>query len=268
MAHRLLEQWAATFRRRLLERLERDNPAYRQRVYNNMQRLYATIRKGDVVLVEGRSHMSRIIRYFSSSHWSHVAYFAGDALIQPDQPERNTYKKRFGEDAGRLIIEAYTDKGVIVDSLEKYRHNNIRICRPYGISEEDLAQVTAEIITNIGRLYDDQNIIDFARLVLTTFFRPHQRLSHRASLGSGNDFQVICSGMIAKAFQAVGYPIVPGLASSATNPNSPYGACLIMRHYTQIMPRDYDLSPNFEIIKFNIIGQPFDYETLWHEKLM
>jgi hypothetical protein len=37
-----------------------------------------------------------------------------------------------------------------------------------------------------------------------------------------------------------------------------------MRHYSQIMPRDFDISPNFEIIKFNIIapGAPFDYRTL------
>ena len=267
MAHRLLKQWASKFRRHLLDRLEKDNPAYRQRVYNNMDRLYSTIQKGDVVLVEGRSQMSRLIRYFSSSHWSHVAYFAGDALIQPEQLGRNTYKKRFGDHAGHLLIEAFTGKGVIVESLAKYRHYNIRICRPYGISEEDLETVTADIIRNIGRRYDDQNILDFARLILSTFLRPHRRLSHRASLGSGNDFQVICSGMIAKAFQKVGYPIVPGLASRLPKTNNPYGAGLIMRHYTQIMPRDYDLSPNFEVIKFNIIGQPFDYETLWHEKL-
>jgi len=30
-------------------------------------------------------------------------------------------------------------------------------------------------------------------------------------LGNCNEFQVICSGMIAKAFQRVGYPIIPAL---------------------------------------------------------
>ena len=27
-----------------------------------------------------------------------------------------------------------------------------------------------------------------------------------------------------------------------------------MRHYSQIVPRDFDLRPNFEIVKYNIIG--------------
>ncbi len=77
--------------------------------------------------------------------------------------------------------------------------------------------------------------------------------------------------MIAKAFQSVGYPIVPSLLpeSDIDNPliNEPYGSKLIMRHYSQIIPRDFDLSPNFEIVKFNIIrlGR-FDYQSMWAEK--
>ncbi len=268
MANRLLKKWAAHIRRRLLVRLEKDHPGYQQRIYNNMQRLYSTIRKGDIVLVEGRSTMSSIIKFFSSSHWSHVAYYVGDELIQPKELGRNTYQERFADQAGHLIIEAFSGKGVRVEGLDKYRDYNIRICRPYGIRAADLSQVTDEIIANIGHRYDDQNIIDIARLVISTFFRPRRKLSHRARLGSGNDFQVICSGMIAKAFQKVGYPIVPGLASTPTRPDNPYGAGLIMRHFSQIMPRDYDLSPNFEVIKFNIIGQPFDYESLWQEKIV
>ena len=36
-----------------------------------------------------------------------------------------------------------------------------------------------------------------------------------------------------------------------------------MRHYTQILPRDFDLSPNFQVIKFNIIEEgDFDYNHL------
>jgi hypothetical protein len=73
--------------------------------------------------------------------------------------------------------------------------------------------------------------------------------------------------MIAKAFQNVGYPIVPALNPTPTDRHNPYGARLIMRHFSQILPRDFDLSPNFEVIKFNIIGQPFNYQELWQERL-
>lgn len=48
---------------------------------------------------------------------------------------------------------------------------------------------------------------------------------------------------------------------------NPYGATLVMRHYSRIVPRDFDLSPNFEIIKFNIIGMcVFDYRSIWADK--
>jgi hypothetical protein len=74
--------------------------------------------------------------------------------------------------------------------------------------------------------------------------------------------------MIAKAFQRVGYPIIPALdpipADTSNQHHNPYGASLLMRHYSQIMPKHFDISPNFQIIKFNIIeGEDFNYKTLW-----
>jgi hypothetical protein len=74
--------------------------------------------------------------------------------------------------------------------------------------------------------------------------------------------------MIAKSFQSVSYPIVPVLQKSQpavpAEADNPYGSRLIMRHYSQILPRDFDISPNFEVIKFNIIGDKnFDYKSLW-----
>ena len=79
--------------------------------------------------------------------------------------------------------------------------------------------------------------------------------------------------MIANAFQQVGYPIVPALLNDSDvgnrQINDPYGAKLVMRHYSQIVPRDFDLSPNFEIVKYNIIGYgDFDYKSIWAEKQM
>lgn len=77
--------------------------------------------------------------------------------------------------------------------------------------------------------------------------------------------------MIARAFQRVGYPIRPVLnftmEEEGRSKNNPFGAPLEMRHYSQILPRDFDLSPNFEIIKFNIIKTGrFNYKRLpWEE---
>lgn len=256
---------------RLMEWLERDSPAYRQRILNNLDKLQQVIRKGDVVLVEGRSQMSRVIKLFSGSHWSHVAFYVGDELIQPDRPKRRDYLSLYGQQAQHLLVEAFSGRGVTVSPLYHYRDYNIRVCRAYGIRSEDLKAVVEDVLQHIGRRYDEQNIVDIAWMMVSGLFTSQRKSSRRRCLGSCNEFQVICSGMIAKAFQKVGYPIVPELeplpAGRRALPANPYGAKLLMRHFSQILPRDFDLSPNFEVIKFNLIGEPFDYRNLWQEKL-
>ncbi len=269
MGYRLVKKWRIAFKRRLLTWLERDNPAYRQRIINNLDKLQQVIRKGDVVLVEGRSQMSRIIKLFSSSHWSHVAMYVGDALIQDAHPNRQDYLSLYGSQARHLLVEAYSGRGVTVAPLYRYRDYNIRICRPYGIRADDLDTVVRDVIDRIGNRYDDQNVIDLAWMMIMAVISPHRESTRQRCLGSCDEFKVICSGMIAKAFQKAGYPIVPELgplpAGRRALPANPYGARLLMRHYSQIMPRDFDLSPNFEVIKFNLIGEPFDYQNLWQQ---
>jgi hypothetical protein len=253
-----------------IRRLELPRKVYEQRIYNNIDKLLKTVRKGDVVLVEGSSEISRIIKFFTNSYWSHSTFYVGDELVKPGSPYREKYKNMFGIDADHLVIEASGSEGVIAVPLRKYQNHNIRICRPYGILPEDLKRVVNDVISNIGKHYDNLNIIDIGLMLIPFHFNPFKKRAIKACLGSCNEFQVICSGMIAKSFQSVGYPIVPALEPLAkTNQllqDNPYGSKLIMRHYSQIMPRDFDISPNFEVIKFNIIGsENFDYKFLWKD---
>ncbi|HEA68447.1 MAG TPA: hypothetical protein ENI07_16735 [Desulfobacterales bacterium] len=257
----------------IFNRLETPRESYRHRIYNDLNKLYEYIRKGDVVLVEGRSEMSTIIKLFSKSHWSHVAFYVGDKLIKEDHPFRDRYLDEFGSDANHLVVEAFTGKGVIASPLRKYRDYNIRVCRPYGILPKDLKTVIEKVISNLGKHYDEQNIIDIALMLLPFRLNPFKRHAVNACLGKCNDFQVICSGMIAQSFQHIGYPIVPAFKTSGEEDKdfqkNPFGSELIMRHFSQIMPRDFDLSPNFQIIKFNIIETgEFDYKSLhWRPKI-
>jgi len=262
----------AHLRKWLLKKLEKPRKGYEQRVYNDLEKLYNIIRPGDVVLVEGRSEMSRIIKLFSGSYWSHAAMYVGHALIDPGYEGKDVYVTQQGLKAEHMLIEAYSGKGVIATPLSKYIDYNLRICRPYEILESDLKIVIQNVISRLGMHYDDQNIIDIALIGLGSIFGTKSKHTTKACLGNCNDYQVICSGMIAQAFQSVGYPIVPALQPQteqiAHSPTNPYGGGLIMRHYTQILPKDFDLSPNFEIIKFNIIGTSgFDYKSFWIKKI-
>jgi len=158
-------------------------------------------------------------------------------------------------------------------AIRKYQDYNIRVCRPFGISSTDLQTVIEKVIGNLGKHYDQQNIIDIALMLLPSWMNPFKRRSIIACLGKCNEFQVICSGMVTQAFQSVGYPIFPGLKPNdedkKTLKKDPYGTKLVIRHYSQILPRDFDLSPNFDIIKFNIIkGGEFDYKSLdWDDAM-
>lgn len=58
-----------------------------------------------------------------------------------------------------MLIEAEAGSGVTAVPLSKYNDYNIRICRPYGISARDLDRVVDEIIKNIGRHYDSENLV-------------------------------------------------------------------------------------------------------------
>lgn len=261
--------WFNTKGRSLLERLETPRKVYEKRIINNMANLYRVIRRGDIVLVEGRSEMSRIIQVLTQSSWSHSAFYVGDALegsgaaavAGVEDPAGVTHRRH-------MLIEADAANGVTAVPLAKYSDDNLRICRPFGIAPQDLDRVVAEVIGNLGKRYDHRNIVDLGLLLLPRFLNPFKKRTIKACLGGCSEYEVICSGMIAKAFQMVGYPIVPALAPSLepspTMAQNPYGSELIMRHYSQIVPRDFDLSPNFEIVKYNIIGRgEFDYKAMW-----
>ena len=258
-------------RKKILTSLDKPQKNYVQRAYNNLQRLYGAIRPGDVILAEGRSEMSGIIRLFTGSHWTHAAFYVGDRLKDLSGPDGTSYAKKHGSDGDHMVVEAYSGQGVIASPLSNYQDYNIRICRPYGIEEDDLEKVVALVISRLGMHYDDQNILAIAMLALRKLLRISTKDTVKACLGNCDDFQVICSGMIAQAFQSVGYPIVPALLPKTQGDpfyeNSPYGGGLVMRHYSQITPKDFDLSPNFNIIKYNLNNQiPFDYKALWADR--
>jgi len=268
-----IQKFASHLRDGVFKRLETPRRNYEKTMINNMDHLCRVIRKGDIILVEGNSEISRMIKLLTQSSWSHSAIYVGDELMGKGDIRGESLIKQFGNDAHHMLVEAFTGSGVTAAPIRKYQDYNIRVCRPYGILPQDMDSVISEVIGNLGKQYDHRNIIDLGLLLLPPFLNPFKRRTIHACLGNCNEFQVICSGMIAKAFQRVGYPIVPALgpipSGASTNQNNPYGASLIMRHYSQIMPKHFDISPNFQIIKFNIIEDgDFNYKTLWAQRII
>jgi hypothetical protein len=277
--------WLDNIRRRvvrvaiklLTKPLTQDTP----RVPNDMVRLKRYIRKGDVVLVEGNERISECIKYLTQSSWSHSAIYVGDEPLRRDPVMRQRLLDQFGEEANHLLVEALVDEGVVLTPLHKYRDFNIRVCRPFNLSRADCAKVIDHVLSNVGYTYDLKNILDLGRYFLPVHLIPRRLRRTALEFGSGEPTHVICSSMIARAFRKVKFPIIPQFKEPPLADEDHTGIVRLIRRPSArrfgvlqpvpiafITPRDFDLSPYFEIIKFNLIEDiKFDYrKILWAEE--
>lgn len=228
--------------------------------------LRATVRKGDVLLVAGDQRVSEVIRYLTQSSWSHAALYVGDELLRRSPETAAELEERYGEDARHMVVEALLESGVVASPLSKYQRFRVRLCRPFDLSEEDSGKIVDYTMSHLGCRYDVGNIFDLARYFLPVSIVP-ARLRRRAlRFGSGQPTEVICSSMIAGAFESVGFPILPRGADSASSDGYHCGVTAawpsrrplarhlrMNRHPTKLItPRDFDLSPYFEIVKFTV----------------
>ncbi len=55
---------------------------------SNPSELASTIRRGDILLIEGNSRISSAIKYLTQSTWSHATLYIGDGPC-PHQKQRN-----------------------------------------------------------------------------------------------------------------------------------------------------------------------------------
>lgn len=213
--------------------------------------LRRSLEPGDVLLVEGNNHISGVIKYLTQSTWSHSALYVGpmEGRATPD-----------GEP--HALIEANIGEGVVSAPLSKYFRFHTRICRPVGLTEADRVTVCAYAIARIGLAYDLKNIIDLMRYLFPLPV-PQRWRRRLIALGSGDPSRLICSALIAEAFRAVHYPILPKI--TLTRSRQALEQILEIRHSSLYCPRDFDISPYFNVVKPTIAGG-FDYKALhWAE---
>jgi hypothetical protein len=222
---------------------------------NDVGELRRHIRKGDVLLVCGEQRVSEIIKYLTQSSWSHAAIYVGDAPLRRFPEQRASFERRFGDDASHLLVEALIDEGVVISPLSKYVSFHLRLCRPCSLSDEDCERVVEEILGQLNYRYDLRNLFDLARYFLPISLLPRRNRLSELEFGSGKTTEVICSTVIARAFSSVAFPILPAEENGSWPSRRPLARHLRMRERPLglITPRDFDLSPYFEVIKFNFI---------------
>ena len=79
------------------------------------------------------------------------------------------------------------------------------------------------------------------------------------TLGSRDASRIICSSLIAQAFDAVRYPILPEIKRV----EGQRGRCEVaeIRHSSFYAPRDFDISPYFMVVK-PTLARGFNYKDM------
>jgi len=244
-------QWMG---KRLARFLSRERAGLQTLIPTTAEQLSSHLQIGDVLLIEGSSRASRAIKFLTQSTWSHAALYVGDEAAKvPGLPD------------GACMIEADMSEGVRAVCLEAYTGLHTRICRPFGLDEQDRRTVARYAVQRVGHQYDLRNIFDLLRYLLPVPPIPGRLRKHLLALGSGDPTRAICSTLIAQAFQSIHYPILPQVTQrTLLDADCPDCAeeVLRLRHHSLFTPRDFDVSPYFEVIKPTAFKAGFDYKAL------
>lgn len=232
----------------------------------DFSRIRHEVRPTDVLLIEGRNRISRIVRHITQSPWSHSALYIGHIYNIDDPKLREFVQQNYrGPLSEQLIVEAMIGQGTVIAPISKYKNEHIRVCRPTGLSHLDAQKVIAYAINSIGRHYSIRHFFDLGRFILSSKFIPRRWNSTLFTQKPDKAEQDICSVMIAKAFGSVKFPILPLIRENNNNLE------MIRRNPKLYTPSDFDYSPYFDIIKYPMMpvaGFSIYRHLPWQEELM
>jgi len=230
--------------------MKEDPPSPHNTPLYDFDRLCYELRQGDVLLNEGRSHVSEVIKLATQSPWTHSVLYIGRLYDIVDPIIRAKVKANYdGDPNDQLIIEAMLGEGTIISSVLKYKDEHIRICRPKNLSPLDAQKVIAFAVNKIGLDYDVRQILDLLRFMFPYSFLPRRWRSSLFAKHPGKQTRTVCSTMMAEAFHSVKFPIMP--FAEKTNDGK---IRLFQRNPRLYTPKDFDYSPYFDIIKYPFFG--------------
>ena len=213
---------------------------------SDFERVQREVKPCDVILVEGRSRVSEVIKLITQSSWSHAALYIGRLHEIEDSELRNNLRQYYsGSPDEQLIIESELGVGTIVRPISNYEYEHLRICRPRDLASLGKAGVIAYCIGRLGSGYDVRHIFDLARFLFPWFILPRRWRSSLFSARPGESTKTVCSTMIAEAFGHVQFPILPLVKKTEGGRIKLY-----MRNPKLCTPSDFDYSPYFDIVKY------------------
>ena len=216
----------------------------------DFERLCEELHQGDVLLVEGRTRVSHVIKSITNSPWTHSVLYIGRVDELRDETLQEKVSEYYhGESHEQLIIEAMLGEGTVIYPVTKYEYEHLRICRHKGLSRSDRQQVIDFALSQLGYVYDVRHLLDLARFLLPYGIFPRRWRSTLFQQYAVRSTRNVCSYMLWEAFNSVNFPILP-IAERSEDGNLK----LYKRNPRLFTPKDFDYSPYFDIIKYPYFG--------------
>ena len=239
-------------------------PATKSRPMSDLDQMAANLQPGDIILVEGLSRVSNVIRWVTHSPWTHAALYIGTVNENVNTQHRDAIAGYFdGDDHEPLLVESRLGQGTVTQPLRFYTGSHLRIARPKGLSKADADKVVSYAISRLGVPYDIRQILDLLRFLLPWFVLPRRWRSSLFRFKPGQTTRTVCSTMVAEAYAQIGFPILP-LVREVED-----GSVRFYRRNPKLCtPTDFDYSPYFENIKYPLLGDTSQgkYQLLpWHD---
>lgn len=212
-------------------------------------RICEEIKPCDVLLIEGRSRVSEVIKIVTQSPWSHAVLYIGRIREIEDPRLRELIASFYiGSDDEQLMIESELGMGTVIRPISAYNKEHIRICRPKGLLPNDAKDVIRYAASRVGYDYDVRQILDLARFLFPWWIMPRRWRSSLFNTNTGSVTKTVCSTLIADAFGFVQFPILPLVKLDEHN-----NVQLYRRNAKLTVPSLFDYSPYFEIIKYPFV---------------
>lgn len=219
---------------------------------NNFSALIEKAKLSDVVLVEGRSRVSGIIRQITQSQWSHSALYIGAANDITDTEIKKIMLENGANPTEKYVLESLMGQGMVLTPMATYSKDNIRICRAKGLTKDDAKLVAIHTLKQLGRGYDIRQLLDLARFMFPFYgILPRRWRSSLFTHNAGEQTRAVCSTAVAEAFMSVRFPILPIITIAEDG-----SVKLRKRNPKLFVPRDFDYSSYFEIIKYPFVQLP------------
>ncbi len=217
-----------------------------QQAMNNFEHMLRDLRPADVVLFEGRTRVSEVIKIITLSPWTHAGLYIGRMADITDPKALTIIEKHYkGNPNEPLIIESLLGFGTVINPLSNYTEDNLRICRPSTLSFDDQNKVVGFATEHLGMDYDVRQLLDLARFMFPYAILPRRWRSSLFQHNAGRPTNIVCSSMIARCFQSVSYPILP-IIESGNNDRLIFHK----KNFRLFVPTDFDYSSFFTILKF------------------